>query len=253
MKSHLAASALALMGTTASAQELEATLPEAVAAVAPALQDYAETGLFGQVWTADSLSQRDRALVTFAAMVTRGEAAQIAPFTALALDAGVASAELSETITHLAFYTGWGNATAAATAMAPVYAQRGIAPTDLPGADVDPLPLDEEAEAARQNMVQDTYGEVSQGVVDYTETMLFRDLWLRPDLAPRDRSMITVAGLIAAGQPEQMTFHLNRAMDNGLTQAEAGGMLAHLAFYAGWPRVFSAMPVAKDVFANRSE
>ena len=57
----------------------------------------------------------------------------------------------------------------------------------------------------------------------------------------------------AAGQPEQMTFHLNRAMDNGLTQAEAGGMLAHLAFYAGWPRVFSAMPVAKDVFANRSE
>ena len=71
MKSHLAASALALMGTTASAQELEATLPEAVAAVAPALQDYAETGLFGQVWTADSLSQRDRALVTFAAPCSR--------------------------------------------------------------------------------------------------------------------------------------------------------------------------------------
>ena len=142
---------------------------------------------------------------------------------------------------------------AAAEAMAPVYAGRGITADDLPGADPELLPLDEEAEAQRQNMVQDNYGSTSQGVVDYTESYLFRDLWLRPDLAPRDRSLVTVAGLIAAGQPEQMTFHLNRAMDNGLTQEEAGGMLAHLAFYAGWPRVFSAMPVAKDVFANRAK
>lgn len=253
MKTRIAASAIALMGTTATAQDLPATLPDSVGAVAPALQAYATEGLFDTVWTADSLSLRDRALVTFAAMVTRGEADQLGRFTTLALEAGVTPAELSETITHLAFYTGWGNATGAAEAMAPIYAERGIAAADLPGAEVEFLPLDEESEAARQNMVQDTYGEVSQGVVDYTEDMLFRDLWLRPDLAPRDRSLVTVAALIAAGQPEQMTFHLNRAMDNGLTQDEAGGMLAHLAFYAGWPRVFSAMPVAKEVFANRAD
>ncbi|MEI4488888.1 carboxymuconolactone decarboxylase family protein [Frigidibacter sp. MR17.14] len=83
--------------------------------------------------------------------------------------------------------------------------------------------------------------------------MLFLDLWLRPALAPRDRSLITVAALVAAGQPEQMTFHLNRAMDNGLTQAEAGAMLSQLAFYAGWPKVFSALPVAKEVFAARTQ
>ena len=64
--------------------------------------------------------------------------------------------------------------------------------------------------------------------------------------------LVAVAALIAAGQPEQMTFHLNRAMDNGLTQEEAGAMLSHLAFYAGWPRVFSALPVAKEVFETRA-
>ncbi|CUH81277.1 carboxymuconolactone decarboxylase family protein [Tropicibacter naphthalenivorans] len=254
-KTQIAASAIALMGTTttATAQDLTQTLPQEVGTVAPALMAYITDGLFGTVWNAETLSMRDRALVTFAAMVTRGEGAQLGEFTALALDAGVTPAELSETITHLAFYTGWGNATAAAQAMAPVYAARGASADDLPGASPDLLPLNQKAEDARQNMVQNTYGDVSQGVVDYTQEMLFLDLWLRPDLAPRDRSLVTVAGLIAAGQPEQMTFHLNRAMDNGLTQTEAGGMLAHLAFYAGWPRVFSAMPVAKEVFANRAQ
>lgn len=74
-----------------------------------------------------------------------------------------------------------------------------------------------------------------------------------PGAESRDRSLVTVAALIAAGQPEQMTFHLNRAMENGLTQEEAGAMLSHLAFYAGWPRVFSAMPVAKQVFDSRNQ
>ncbi|WP_027255909.1 carboxymuconolactone decarboxylase family protein [Leisingera aquimarina] len=90
------------------------------------------------------------------------------------------------------------------------------------------------------------------GVVDTTRELLFNELWLRPDLAARDRSMVTVAALIAAGQTEQMTFHLNRAMDNGLMQEEAGAMLSHLAFYADWPKVFSAMPVARQVFESRA-
>ena len=92
---------------------------------------------------------------------------------------------------------------------------------------------------------------VSPGVVQYTGDVLFNDLWLRPALAPRDRSMVTVSSLIANGQVAQMPYHLNRAMDNGLTQTEAGEMLAHLAFYAGWPNVFSAIPVAKTVFESR--
>lgn len=253
MKTHFAAAAFALMTTAAAAQDAASTLPGAVGQVAPALEAYAKDNLFGAEWAGAELSMRDRALVTFAALMTRHEIDNLTSHIALALDAGVTPAEISETITHLAFYTGWGNATAAAVAAAPVFEEQGVTAADLPAIDPDLLPLNEKAEAAREDFVSGTYGNVSKGVVDNTRDLLFRDLWLRPALAPRDRSLVTVAALIAAGQPEQMTFHLNKAMDNGLTQEQAGAMLSHLAFYAGWPKVFSALPVAKDVFEKRAQ
>jgi 4-carboxymuconolactone decarboxylase len=92
---------------------------------------------------------------------------------------------------------------------------------------------------------------VAPGIVQYTTDILFNDLWLRPDLAPRDRSLVTVSALIASGQVAQLQSHLNRAMDNGLTQAEAGEVITQLAFYAGWSNAFSALPVAKEVFEKR--
>ena len=64
---------------------------------------------------------------------------------------------------------------------------------------------------------------------------------------------MTVAALVASGQTAQLTFHLNRAMDNGLTQEQAAEVVTHLAFYAGWPNAMSALQVVKDVFAKRSE
>lgn len=253
MKTQIAAAATAvMMGVSgAGAQDFTKVQSDAVGRVSPALQAYSDNDLFGKVWSDKALSPRDRALVTVAALITRHEPDTLAAYVPLALDAGVTPAELSETVTQLAFYTGWGNATAAAAVIAPVFEARGVAVADLPPVDPKLLPIDEKAEEARQNFVSSTYGDVSQGVVDDTRNLLFRDLWLRPGLAPRDRSMVTVAALIAAGQPEQMTFHLNRAMDNGLTQAEAGAMLSQLAFYAGWPKVFSALPVAKKVFESR--
>ena len=89
--------------------------------------------------------------------------------------------------------------------------------------------------------------------MQYTRDLLFRDLWLRPALAPRDRSLVTVSALIASRQIAQITYHLNRAMDNGLTKRQASEVLTQLAFYAGWPNVFSAMPVVKGVFEKRPE
>ena len=83
-----------------------------------------------------------------------------------------------------------------------------------------------------------------------TVTML-RSRRERPGLAPRDRSLVTVSALVATGQVAQITYHLNRAMDNGLTREEAGEVLGHLAFYAGWPNAFSAAPVVKDVIEKR--
>jgi 4-carboxymuconolactone decarboxylase len=111
--------------------------------------------------------------------------------------------------------------------------------------------LDEKAEADRATRVGDQFGKTAPGLVQYATDYLFRDLWLRPDLAPRDRSLVTVAALISSGQVEQITYHLNRAMDNGLTEEQAAEAITHLAFYAGWPNAMSALPVAKTIFEKR--
>jgi 4-carboxymuconolactone decarboxylase len=169
----------------------------------------------------------------------------------VALDNGVKPGEISEIITHLAFYSGWPNAMAAAAAAKDVFARRSIGADQLPPVSPPPLPLDEAAEAQRAERVGQQFGSVAPGVVQYTTEILFRDLWLRPGLAPRDRSLVTVSALIASGQVAQIPYHLGRAMDNGLTQAQAAEVLTHLAFYAGWPNVFSALPVAKEVFEKR--
>jgi 4-carboxymuconolactone decarboxylase len=168
-----------------------------------------------------------------------------------ALDNGVKPRELSEIITHLAFYAGWENAMSAAAVAKVVFADRKIGADQLPAASPSPLPLDKEAEAKRATNVEQQFGKVAPGVVQYTTDVLFRDLWLRPDLTPRDRSSVTVSALIANGQVAQISYHLNRAMDNGLTQTQAAEMITQLAFYAGWPNAFSALPVVKDVFEKR--
>jgi len=111
--------------------------------------------------------------------------------------------------------------------------------------------MDEAAEKQRATQVEANFGSVAPGVVHYTTEALFTDLWLRPGLAPRDRSLVTFSALVAAGQSAQVTYHLNRAMDSGLTRAQASEALTQLAFYAGWPNVFSALPVVKDVFEKR--
>jgi 4-carboxymuconolactone decarboxylase len=132
-----------------------------------------------------------------------------------------------------------------------VFAQRQIGADQLPPASPPLLPLDEAAEAQRAARVGQQFGTVAPGLVQYTTDVLFRDLWLRPALAPRDRSLVTVSALIASGQVAQIPYHLNRAMDNGLTEAQAAEVITHLAFCAGWPNAFSALPVAKDVFEKR--
>jgi 4-carboxymuconolactone decarboxylase len=219
--------------------------------VAPALEYYTENLLLGDIWKRPELSPRDRSIVTVAVLIARNLPAELPAYLKRALDSGVKPGEISEIITHLAFYAGWPNAMAAVTAAQGVFAERHIGADQLPQAKVDLLPLDKAAEDKRAAMVDENFGKVAPGVVKYTTQALFRDLWLRPGLAPRDRSMVTVSALVASGQTAQITYHLNRAMDNGLTEKEAGEMLTQLAFYAGWPNVFSAMPVFKEVFAKR--
>lgn len=223
-----------------------------VRSVSPALERYATDKLAGDLWKRPGLSARDRSVITIAAVITRDQSILLPEQLSLALDNGVKPAELSEIITHLAFYAGWGNAIAATAIARRVFEARGISPDQLPKASVDLLPLDEKVEADRAARVAQGTGPASPGLVRDTAEVLFRDLWLRPDLAPRDRSLVTVSALIAAGQVEQIAYHLNRAMDNGLTRGEASEMISHLAYYAGWPKAFSAAPVARAVFEKRT-
>ena len=227
------------------------TAPDDLRSVVPALDRYARERIAGDLWKRPDLSPRDRSLVTVAALIARHHTTELPRQLELALDHGVKPGEISEVVTHLAFYAGWGTAMAAVPVAKDVFARRGIKAEQLPAASGDRLPLDEAAEARRAKGVEDNFGDVAPGVVHYTTDVLFRDLWLRPGLAPRDRSLVTVSALVAAGQVAQIPYHLNRAMDNGLTKAQASEALTQLAFYAGWPNVFSALPVAKDVFAKR--
>jgi 4-carboxymuconolactone decarboxylase len=227
--------------------------PDQVRSVAPALEKDTQERLYGEVWTRPGLDRRDRSLITIAAMIARGETPALGYYADQALENGVKPGEISETVVHLAYYSGWGRAMAAVGPVSEVFAKRGVGKEQLPAERPEPLPLDETAEAQRAKTVGGQFGETAPGLVDYTTDYLFRDLWLRPDLTPRDRSLITVAALIASGQVAQIPFHLNRAVDNGLTEAQAAEVITHLAFYAGWPNAMSALPIAKEVFAKRAE
>ncbi|GAB2554319.1 carboxymuconolactone decarboxylase family protein [Kribbella endophytica] len=94
-------------------------------------------------------------------------------------------------------------------------------------------------------------GDFAPKLVELTDDVLFGDVWTRPELSPRDRSLITCAALVANGNTEQLGHHLGRAKSNGLTETDLKELITHLAFYAGWPRAMSAITVAKDVFGAK--
>ncbi len=91
-------------------------------------------------------------------------------------------------------------------------------------------------------------GAFAPKLVDLTEKVLFGDVWERPGLSKRDRSLITCAALVALSRTEQLRGHLVRAQNNGVTQDELIELITHLAFYSGWPTAMSAVTVAKSVF-----
>jgi len=93
--------------------------------------------------------------------------------------------------------------------------------------------------------------QISPKLESLTEDVLFGDVWERPELSKRDRSLITVAVLQALYRTGQLPGHLNRALDNGVTKEELGELITHVAFYAGWPTAANAVPIAKKVFDGR--
>jgi 4-carboxymuconolactone decarboxylase len=105
--------------------------------------------------------------------------------------------------------------------------------------------MNKEPTAARKMI-----GDFAPKLVDLTDRVLFGEVWERPELSKRDRSLATVAALIALNRPEQLRFHLNKASENGLKKEELIEVITHMAFYAGWPNAMSAIMIAKEVFSK---
>lgn len=101
-----------------------------------------------------------------------------------------------------------------------------------------------------QSAAQKAFGELAPKFVELTDKVLFGDVWDRKELSPRDRSLVTVAALVALYRNNELPFHLTRAVENGVKKEELVEVITHLAFYSGWPTAASALAVAKNVLGD---
>ncbi len=95
------------------------------------------------------------------------------------------------------------------------------------------------------------FGHIAPALAEITDEVLFGDVWTQPGLSPRDRSLITVASLVSLYRSNELPFHLNKALDNGVTREEIVELVTHLAFYSGWPTAATALTIVERVFAKR--
>ena len=102
----------------------------------------------------------------------------------------------------------------------------------------------------KSNAAENLIGDFAPKLVEITDRVLFDDIWERKELSPRDRSLITVAALIALNRPDQLRFHLGKAVENGVQEQELIEAITHLAFYSGWPNAMSAIMIAKELLSQ---
>lgn len=95
---------------------------------------------------------------------------------------------------------------------------------------------------------QKLYGDIAPALADFSDTVLNGDVWLRPGLQPRDRSLITVAALVALYRTNELGAHIRKALENGVTRDEIMEVITHLAFYSGWPTAVTATAIARQTF-----
>jgi 4-carboxymuconolactone decarboxylase len=235
-----ALSALAA-GAAAEAQERPSVAPKNMQVIAPALADYTDEVLFGDVWVRPDLIPRDRSLVTVSVLIATGKTPQLAGHLNRALTNGLQPTEIAGVVTHLAFYTGWPNAVSALNEVEKVFAERKIDIAALwQGQDVQ-KPA---AESKRPPSTHLRIASVAPKLAQVSSEVVLENLWRRSDLSPRDRSLVTIAALAANGDNDQLASHVRVGMDNGLTRTQIGEALTHLAFYAGLPRATAAAAVA---------
>ena len=214
----------------------------------PGMAALTDDVLYGDVWRRPELSPRDRSLVTIAALIALGKTTPLAGHLGRALDNGLRPVEASGLLAHLAIYCGWPSAVAALDTYEQVYTARkvdtaallSVAPRlSVPASDVD------HARAVSREL-----GAVAPKFVQLTNDVVFDDLWRRSDLSLRDRSLVTIVALTAAGDDDQLELYLRRGLENGLTRDQIVEALTHLGFYAGWGKATQALTVISRSFGK---
>lgn len=227
------------------------TVTQEVAAPAPPISDlYAGSPylgelrnslVYGEIWERPQLSKWDRSLITVAVLqaLVRDELRLHIP---RGLDNGLTPEEISEIILHVTFYAGWPTGVQASLLAAEVFQDRGLS--------LGPLP------AASPEVDQPTYTSAAYAAVprlgELRNSILYGDIWERPLLSKRDRSLITVAVAQALYTTSELRTHIGRALDeNGVTPQELSEAILHITFYAGWPAAVNASRLAAEAYEAR--
>jgi 4-carboxymuconolactone decarboxylase len=207
--------------------------------LAPGLAALTDDVLFGDVWQRPQLAPRDRSLVVITVLIATGKTAQLTGHLSRALSNGVQPSEASGVLAHLAIYCGWPSAVSALEVYDQVYTAQKVDTAAL-GALAPRLPVPA-SDAARAKAVAEELGAIAPKFVELTNKVVFEDLWRRPDLTLRDRSLVTIAALAAMGDDDQLDLYLRRGLESGLTRDQITEALTHLGFYAGWSKAARAL------------
>lgn len=234
-------------GAMPVAQEVDAGLPALPSpdlyAGSPYLRELRNSLVYGEIWERSQLSKRDRSLITIAVLqaLTREELAIHIP---RGLDNGLTPEEISEIILHVTFYAGWPTGVQASLTASEVFKERGLSLGDLPRAP-------DQSTATTPSSLSDAYAAVPR-LGALRNSLLYGDIWERPLLSKRDRSLITVAVNQAMYVTNELRLHIDRALDqNGVTPQELSEVILHVTFYAGWPAAVNAGRLTTEAFKAR--
>jgi len=238
---------LQFMGCAEQPDEDSAAMPPLPSpdlyAGSPYLGELRNTLVYGEIWERPQLSKRDRSLITIGVLqaLVRDELALHIP---RGLDNGLTPEEISEIILHVTFYAGWPTGVQASLTANAAFAERGLTLGELP-----------RAPAGRQGAIpaalSDSYAAVPR-LGELRNSLVYGDIWERPLLSKRDRSLVTIAVNEALRATEELRTHINRALDqNGVTPQEVSEVILHVAFYAGWPAAVNAGRLATEAFRAR--
>jgi len=226
----------------------------------PGMGDWVTASLFGEVWGRSGLTKKIRSISTMSALTVTGKEPQLKGHIGYALNLGWSKEEVSELFMHLVFYGGLPSCLNALSVAQVVFKERGIPSTseyeEEVGKSIEER-IKRGIEVLKKLSLSDTpAGKGSEydlvpGMEDWVTASLFGDVWGRPVLDLKTRSIATMSALCVLGKMAQLKGHINWALNLGWTKEEIGELFLHLVFYRGLPASLNALGIAKEVFKER--